>query len=86
MVTCITAHQLWQQYCVTSPPGNVYHQIAGLWLLVTSLDETSPVDPGTLLICLEFEDTLCFHLADKYHEKFPTQHWLQLLAIIFIIF
>ena len=51
------------------------------------------MNPGTLLICLEklrtlveFEDTLCFHLADKHHEKFPTQQWLQLLAIIFMIF
>ena len=90
MVRCITAQKLWQQYGVTSPPGDVYHPTAGWWLLVTSLDETSPVSPGTLLICLEnlrtlveFEDTLCFHLADIYRGKFLSQHWLQLLAITF---
>ena len=90
MVRCITAQKLWQQYGVTSPPGDVYHPTAGWWLLVTSLDETSPVNPGTLLICLEnlrtlveFEDTLCFHLADMYRGKFLSQHWLQLLAITF---
>ena len=88
MVRCITAQKLWQQYGVTSPPGDVYHPTTGWWLLVTSLDETSPVTPGTLLICLEnlrtlveFDDTLCFHLADIYRGKFLTQHWLQLLAI-----
>ena len=87
MVRCITARRLWQQYGVTSPP---YHPTAGWWLLVTSLDETSLVTPGSLLICLEnlrtlveFEDTLCFHLADIYRGKFLSQHWLQLLAIIF---
>ena len=90
MVRCITVQKLWQQYGVTSPPGDVYHPTAGWWLLVTSLDETSPVNPGTLLICLEnlrtlveFEDTLCFHLADIYRGKFLSQHWLQLLAITF---
>ena len=90
MVRCITAQKLWQQYGVTSPPGDVYHPTASWWLLVTSLDETSPVNPGTLLICLEnlrtlveFEDTLCFHLADIYRGKFLSQHWLQLLAITF---
>ena len=90
MVRCITAQKLWQQYGVASPPGDVYHPTAGWWLLVTSLDETSPVNPGTLLICLEnlrtlveFEDTLCFHLADIYRGKFLCQHWLQLLAITF---
>ena len=90
MVRCITARRLWQQYGVTSPPGHVYHPTAGWWLLVTSLDKTSLVTPGTLLICLEnlrtlveFEDTLCFHLADIYRGRFLSQHWLQLLAIIF---
>ena len=90
MVRCITAQKLWQQYGVTSPPGDVYHPTTGWWLLVTSLDETSPVTPGTLLICLEnlrtlveFDDTLCFHLADIYRGKFLSQHWLQLLAITF---
>ena len=90
MVRCITAQKLWQQYGVTSPPGDVYHPMTGWWLLVTSLDETSPVTPGTLLICLEnlrtlveFDDTLCFHLADIYRGKFLSQHWLQLLAITF---
>ena len=90
MVRCITAQKLWQQYGVTSPPGDVYHPTTGWWLLVTSLDEASPVTPGTLLICLEnlrtlveFDDTLCFHLADIYRGKFLSQHWLQLLAITF---
>ena len=90
MVRCITAHQLWRHYGVTSPPRDVYHPTAGSWLLVTSLDETSPVNPGTLFLCLEnlrtlveFEDTLCFHLADIYRGKFLRQHWLQLLAITF---
>ena len=90
MVRCIIAQKLWQQHGVTSPPGDVYHPTAGWWLLITSLDETSPVTPGTLLICLEnlrtllkFEDTLCFHLADIYRGKFLSQHWLQLLAITF---
>ena len=90
MVRCITAQKLWQQYGVTSPPGDVYHPTTGWWLLVTSLDETSPVTPGTLLICLEnlrtlveFDDTLCFHLADIYRGKLLSQHWLQLLAITF---
>ena len=90
MVRCITAQKLWQQYGVTSPPGDVYHPTTGWWLLVTSLDDTSPVTPGTLLICLEnlrtlveFDDTLCFHLADIYRGKFLSQHWLQLLAITF---
>ena len=72
------------------PPGDAYHPSTGCWLLVTSLDEVSPVTPGILLICLEnlrtleeFEDTLCFHLADIYRGNFLSQHWLQLLAIIF---
>ena len=53
MVRCINAHQLWEQYGVTFPPGDVYHPTAGWHLLVTSLDETSLVSPGTLLIYLE---------------------------------
>ena len=66
--------------------------MAGWWLLVTSFDETSPVTPGTLLICLEnlrmmmthkFDDTLSFHLADIYRGKFFSHHWLQLLALTF---
>ena len=72
------------------PPGEVYHPSTGCWLLDTSLDEVTPVTPGILLICLEnlrtlveFEDTLCFHLADIYRGKFLSQHWLQLLGIIF---
>ena len=59
-------------------------------MVATSLDDTSPETPGTLLICLEnlrtlveFDDTLCFHLADIYRGKFFSQHWLQLLAITF---
>ena len=68
----------------------MYHPTDGCWLLVTSLDEASPVTLETLLVCLEnlrtlveFEDTLCFHLADIYRGKFLSQHWLQLLAITF---
>ena len=60
------------------------------WRLVISLDKTSPVRLGTLVHCLEkfrtllkFDNILCFHLADIFHEKFLSQHWLQLLAIIF---
>ena len=90
MVLCITAHQQWQQYSLTSTPGDEHHPTAGWWLLVTSLDETSPVNPGTLLTCLEnlrtivdFDDKLCFHLPDIYPGKFLSQHWFQLLAIIF---
>ena len=90
MVRCITAHRLWLRYGETSPPGDIHHPTDGWWLLVTSLDETSPVSPGTLLICLkilrtlvDFEDTLCFHLADIYREKFLSQHWLQLLVMVF---
>ena len=71
VVRCIIAHQLLQHYGMTSPPGDLYHPTAGWWQLVTSLDETSPVNTGTLLICLEnlrtiveFEDTICFHPAD----------------------
>ena len=90
MIRCTTAQKLWEQFGVTSPPGDVYHPTAGCWLLDTSLDETSPVMPGILLICLEnlrtlveYEDTLCFHLADIYRGKFLSQHWLQLIANIF---
>ena len=36
MVRCITAHQLWELYGVTAPPGDVYHPAAGWWLLVIS--------------------------------------------------
>ena len=88
MVRCFTAHQLGEQYGVTSPPGDLYHSTAGWWLLVTSLDETSLVSPGTLLFFLEnlrtieeFDNTLCFHLPDIFRGKFHIQHWLQLLAI-----
>ena len=48
------------------------------------------MNPGTLLFCLEnlrtlveFENTLCFHLADIYRGNVLSQHWLQLLAITF---
>ena len=53
MVRCITAHQLWEQHGVTSPPGYVHHPNVGWWQLVTSLGETSLVSPGTLLIGLK---------------------------------
>ena len=32
---------------------------------------------------VEAKDTLCFHLAGIYQGKFLSQHWLQLIAIIF---
>ena len=90
MVRCINAYQLWEQYGVSSPRGDVSHPTAGWWLLVTFLDETSLVSPGTLLFCLEnlrtlveFDNTICFHLADILRVKFHIDHWLQLLAIIF---
>ena len=90
MILCITANQIWQQYGVTSPLGDEYHPTTGWWLLVTSLDETSPVNPETPLTCLEnlrtlveFEFTLCFHLANIYRGKFLIQHWSQLLAVTF---
>ena len=62
MVCFITAHQVWEQNGVTSPPGGVQHPTAGWWLLVTSLDETSVclVSPGTLLFFSEeFTYTRC---------------------------
>ena len=88
MNRCITAHQLWEKYRVASSPGDIYQPTQGWWLLVTSLDETTPVSSITLLMCLESqrtvveaEDTLCFHLADIYRGKFLSQHWL--IAIVF---
>ena len=90
MIRCITANQLWQKNHITSPPGDVYQPSTGWWLLVTSLDDSSLVSPTTLLLCLEnlrtlveSNDTLCFHLADIYRGKFLSQHWLQLIAIVF---
>ena len=91
MIRCITARQLWEHYfLVTSPPVDVYQPTQGRWLLVTSLDETTFISPTTLLICLknlrtvvEFDDFLCFHLEDIYRGKFLSQHWLQLIAIVF---
>ena len=90
MVRRNTAHRLWDQYGVTSPPGDINHHSDGWWLLVTSRDETSPATPGTLLSCLktfptlaEFDITLCYHLAGTFRGKIFTQHWLQQLAIIF---
>ena len=47
MVRCTTAQKIWQQFGVTSPPGDVSHPTDGCWLLVTSLDEASPVTPET---------------------------------------
>ena len=90
MVRCITAHQLWEKYRIASPPGDIYQPTKGWWLLVTSLDATTLVSPTTLLMCLESlrtvtepESTLCFHLADIHRGKFLSQHWLQLIAVIF---
>ena len=90
MIRCITANQLWNNYHIASPPGDVYQPSAGWWLLITSLDDSSMVSPTTLLLCLEnlralveTSDTLCFQLADIYRGKFLSQHWLQLIVIIF---
>ena len=90
MVRCITAHQLWEKYRIASPPGDKYQPTKGWWLLVTSLDATTLVSPTTLLMCLESlrtvtepESTLCFHLADIHRGKFLSQHWLELIAVIF---
>ena len=90
-VGCITVHQLWEQYGVTSPTGDVHHPTAGWWFLVISLNETFPAAPGTLIICLEnlrtlveFYCTLCFHSADIFRGKFLSQHWLQPLTTIFV--
>ena len=77
MVRSITAQKLWQQLGVASLPGDIYHPTAGWWLLVISLDETSPVTPGTLYVCLEnlctlveFEDTL-FPSSRHLSRKIP---------------
>ena len=90
MMRCLTSHQLWERYGIVSPPGHIYRPTNGWWLLVTSLVETAPVAPGTLLMCLESlrtlvdpGETLCFHLADIFRGKFLCQHWLQLIAIVF---
>ena len=90
MIRCITVHQLWESKGGISPPGDVYQPTNGWWLLVTSLDETTPVSPSTLVTCLEtlrilveFNDTLCFHLADIFRGKFVSQHWLQIIPIVF---
>ena len=90
MIRCITVNQLWKKYHITSRPGDVYQPSTGWWLLVTSLDDHSFVSPTTLLLCLEnlctlveTSDTLCFHLADIYRGKLLSQHWLELIAIIF---
>ena len=84
-VRCINECQHWKQYCLTSSSGDVYHPTAGCWLLDSSPDETSPVTLGTLLICLEalrtlaeVDNTLCFHLADIFREKFPS--WVQTMV------
>ena len=68
--------QLWTQYGMTSPHGDAYHPTDSWWLLVTSLDETSSLSPGTLLICLEnvrtlveLNNTLCLGLADAFRGK-----------------
>ena len=37
MIRCITAHQLWENYHIVSPPGDVYQPTKGWWLLITSL-------------------------------------------------
>ena len=87
MVRCITAHQLWQQYGVTSPLGDVYHPIAGWWLLVTSLDKTSPVNPGTLLICLgnlrTLENLRKIRLLDK--NSFTFEYPVTVLAALSVV-
>ena len=81
---------LWEKYHIASPPGDIYQPTKGWWLLVTSLDATTLVSPTTLLMCLESlrtvtepESTLCFHMPDIHRGKFLSQHWLQLIAVIF---
>ena len=90
MIRCITAHQLWEKYHFASPPGDINRPTRGWLLLVTPLDETTPVSPITLLMCqkslrtvVEADDTLCFHLADIYRGKVWSRHWFQLVAIVF---
>ena len=39
--------------------------------------------PENLRTLVESNDTLCFHLANIYRGKFPSQHWLLLIAITF---
>ena len=80
MIRCITAHQLWEKYRVTSPLGDIYRPTQGWWQLVTSFNGTTLVSSTTMLMCLErlrtvveAEDTLCFHLADTYRGKFLSQ-------------
>ena len=90
MIRCIAAHHLWERYGIVSPPGDIYRPTNGWWLSVTSLDETPPVAPGTLLMCLENlrtlvepGETLCFHLAEIFRGKILCRHWLQFIAIVF---
>ena len=62
----------------------------GLWLLVTSLDTSTPIKPTTLLFCLENLRTvvevnavLTFFLMDHFRGKFSAEDWLQLIAMVF---
>ena len=61
-----------------------------LWLLVTSLDKSTPINPTTLLLCLEnlrtvgeASDVLIFFLTDDFRGKFAAKEWLQLIAMVF---
>ena len=68
----------------------MYHPPDGWWLLVTTLDETSPVSPGTLLVCienlrtlLEFDTKLGFNLVEINRRKNPQSLLVGSKAIIF---
>ena len=76
MIRFIAANQLEEKYGIVSPPGDVYQPTTGWWLLVQFFLEN-------LRTLVEFEDTLYFHLANIFRGKFLTQHWLQLIAIVF---
>ena len=52
MIRCIIANHLEEKYGIMSPPGDVYQHTNAWWLLVTSMDETSPVSTSMPLICL----------------------------------
>ena len=52
---------------------------------ITSESRNSLICLEILRTLVEFDDTLCFHLADIYRGNIFSQHWLQLLAIIFCL-
>ena len=88
-VRCITADVLYEQYGIVAPPGDVCTPESNWWLLVTALDTSTPVQPTTLLLCLEnlrtvveTTSTLCFLLTDYFRGKFSCQDWLRLIAMV----